>query len=53
MFQDKPNPTQILRTRRTWQQKVALFFRKTDHVATVPLEIRRRSILNGTQASVR
>lgn len=41
VFQDEPNPTKVVRARSTSKQMVACFFRKTGHVATVPLEERK------------
>lgn len=41
VFQSEPNPTKVVRARSTLKQMVALFFGKTGHVATVPLEDRR------------
>jgi len=37
-FEDEPNPTKLVRGRRTSKQVVACFFGKTGPVATVPLE---------------
>lgn len=41
VFQSEPNPTKVVRARSTAKQMVACFFRKTGHVATIPLEQRR------------
>ncbi|KAF7264150.1 hypothetical protein GWI33_000580 [Rhynchophorus ferrugineus] len=41
VFQDKPNPTKVVRARITSKKMVACFFGKTGHIATVPLEDRR------------
>ena len=43
VFQDEQNPTKVFRARSTSKQMVACFFRKTGHVATVPL-VQRRTI---------
>ena len=38
VFQDEPNPTKDTRARSTSKQMIAYFFRKTGHIAIVPLE---------------
>ena len=43
VFQDEQSPTKVVRARRSSKQMVACFFRKTGHVATVPL-VQRRTI---------
>jgi len=42
VFEDEQNPTNLARGRRTSKQMVASFFGKTAHVATFPLEQRRK-----------
>ncbi|EFN60885.1 Histone-lysine N-methyltransferase SETMAR, partial [Camponotus floridanus] len=41
VFQNKPNPTKVVRAQSTSKQMLTCFFGKTGHVATVPLEKRR------------
>ena len=48
----EPNSTKVVCGKITSKQMVARFFCKTGHVATVPPEYRRRSILSGTQKFV-
>ena len=43
VFQDKPNPTKVVRVQSTSKQMIACFFGKTSHVATVPL-VQRRTV---------
>lgn len=38
VFQNEQNPTKVVRARSTSKQMIAVFFQKTGHVATVPLE---------------
>ena len=40
VFQDESNPTKVDRVRSTSKQMIASFFRKTGHVAIVPVEQR-------------
>ena len=42
VFEPGPNPTKVVCERITLKQMLACFFCKTGHVATVPLEHRRR-----------
>ena len=41
LFQNEPNPTKVVRLRSTSKQMIACFFRKTGHVAIVPLDQRK------------
>ncbi|CAH1111860.1 unnamed protein product [Psylliodes chrysocephalus] len=41
VFNDEPNPTEIVRSRNTSKKMIACFFGCTGHVATIPLEDRR------------
>ena len=41
VFQDEPNATKVARSQSTSKQMIACFFRKTGHVAIVPLQQRR------------
>ena len=41
VFEDKPNPTKVVRGRSTSKEIVDCFFGKTGDVTTVPLEDRR------------
>ena len=42
VFEPEPNPTKVVREKSTSKQVVVCFFGKTGHVATVPLEHRRK-----------
>ena len=48
VFEDEPNPREVVRGKSTWKQMVACSFGKTCHVATVPIEHRRTVNLSGT-----